>query len=81
MDATVAKALALPARGAAYSAVTIGCKASVQPVAVSDWKLGEATLPAKTIVSAKTVFVGATLKTASRSAGCSVPTCSRALGR
>lgn len=61
MDAAVAKALALPARGAAYSAVTIGCKTSVQLVAVSDWKLGEATLPAKTIVSAKTVFAGATL--------------------
>jgi hypothetical protein len=61
VDATVAKALALPARGAAYSAVTIGCKTSVQLVAVSDWKLGEATLPAKTIVSAKTVFAGAML--------------------
>lgn len=61
VDATVAKALAFPARGAPYSAPTFGCKASAQPVAVSDWTLGDATLVAATVVSAKTVLAGAKL--------------------
>ena len=61
VDATVAQALALPDRGAAYSAPTFGCRTSAQPVAVSDWKLGYVTLPAGMVVSAKTVLAGAKL--------------------
>ena len=59
--ATVAKALALPNRGARYSATTFGCKTSAQPVVVSDWKLGAATLPATTVASVKSVLAGAKL--------------------
>jgi hypothetical protein len=56
VDASVAKALALRDRGTPSMAPAVGCQTRVQPVAISDWTLGQATLPARTIQSAYTVL-------------------------
>jgi predicted aspartyl protease len=56
VDTSVAKALALRDRGTPSMASTVGCPTRVQPVAISDWTLGKATLPARTIQSAHTVL-------------------------
>jgi predicted aspartyl protease len=61
VDSTVAKTLSLPSRGAPRS-ITSLCKLTTQPVGISDWKLGDATLPATTVDSTKTQFSGAKIK-------------------
>jgi len=58
VDSAVAKALALPDRGAATSKTTVGAKTSAQPVAISDWKLGDEALPTSTVLAVKTAFTG-----------------------
>lgn len=60
VDSTVAQALALPDRGPATTLTALCAKSFAQPVAISDWKLGGATLPAMTIASEATGFAGTT---------------------
>jgi predicted aspartyl protease len=62
VDASVAKALALRDRGVPSMASTVGCPTRVQPVAISDWTLGKAMLPVRTIQSATTVLAGLKLR-------------------
>lgn len=61
VDSAVAKALALPDRGAPTSTPSL-CKLTSQPVAISDWKLGAAARPATTVFSFKTNLSGLKIK-------------------
>lgn len=61
VDPTVAKALALPDTGAAIGGQSL-CSTSMQPVAISDWKLGGVRLPATTAFALKFKFAGVKIK-------------------
>ncbi len=60
VDYTFAKAVALPARGAPTSETSVCRKVLAQPVEISDWRLGAATLPATRIISTKVAGAGST---------------------
>jgi predicted aspartyl protease len=62
VDASVAKALALRDHGASLMEPAVGCPVRAQPVAIPDWTLGAAKLPATTIMSTDTILAGIRFK-------------------